>query len=153
MRFEALLGALVILADLSGAARADLVGVPAEPPRFSAADHRTIDRNEILRAIVSDDPWLVRRILDLLQHWQSEARPGLGAAPSDAIDPAENPDLTGIGRTAEGSVEWLELLKRARAEKEARDKDATATARSAEGSVELIEMMKKAKAAKEAVAK
>lgn len=142
MRFETLLCALVILADLSGAARADLVGRPAGLPHFSAADNRTIHRNELLRTIVGSDPWLVRRILDVMTQVH-------GAASAQGVDPAKNPDLTAAGRTAEGSVEWFELLKRARAEKEARDKEPAASGRSAEGSVELIEMMKRAKAAKE----
>ena len=43
--------------------------------------------------------------------------------------------------------QWFELLKRARTEKETREKLATAASdRSAEGSVELFEMMKRAKA-------
>jgi hypothetical protein len=154
MRFEALLGALVILFDLSGAARAELAGKTAEPPRFTAADHHTIDRNEMLRAIVANDPWLVRRILDLVARWSGAEPHGSNAAPSDGLDPQSDPDLAGADRTAEGSIEWLELLKRARAEKEARDKDAVAASgRTAEGSVELFEMMRKAKAAKEAVGK
>ncbi len=151
MRFEAVLGALVILTDLSGAAHADLVGRPKDPPQFSAADSRMIGRNELLRAIVAEDPWLVRHVLDLLK--QRDVAPRQGT-PADGIDPARNPDLTAAGRTAEGSVEWLELLKRARAEKETREREPiTASGRTAEGSIEFIEMMKKAKAAKDAVGK
>lgn len=154
MRFEAVLGALIILTDLSGAARADLVGRPAEPPDFSAADNRTIGRNELLRGIVDNDPWLVRRILDLMEQWGNAPRQGAQRAQAEGFDPAKNPDLTAAGRSAEGSVEWLELLRRARAEKETREKEPiAATGRTAEGSIELIEMMKKAKAAKDAVGK
>jgi hypothetical protein len=144
MRLEALLCALVILADPWSMARADLVGHPAGPPPFSAADTEIINRNELLRAIAESDPWLVRHILDLMMQRR-------GNAPAEGVDPAKNPDLAAATRTAEGSVEWFELLKRARAEKEARGKDSSAmSGRSAEGSVELIEMMKRAKALKDA---
>jgi hypothetical protein len=154
MRFEAVLGALVILTDLSGAAHADLVGRPKDPPQFSAADSRLIGRNELLRAIVAEDPWLVRHILDLLKQRDVAPRQSSQTTSGEHIDPARNPDLTAAGRTAEGSVEWLELLRRARAEKETREKEPiAASGRTAEGSIELIEMMKKAKAAKEAVGK
>lgn len=144
MRFETLFCALVILADLTGAARADLLGRPSESPHFTAADTRIIQRNELLRDIIDSDPWLTRRILDLMEQMRSGAL-------REGVDATKNPDLSGAVRTAEGSVEWLELLKRARAKKDAREKDhAVGGARSAEGSVELIEMMKKAKAAKDA---
>lgn len=58
-------------------------------------------------------------------------RAAAGAARRLGLDPDTNPDLVGAGRSAEGSIEWLELLKRARAEKEARDKEPAV----AEGSV------------------
>lgn len=147
MRIEALLCAVVLLAELSGGARADLVLHPANPPHFNAADKQTIARNDLLRAIVHNDPWLVRRMLDLMEQFRNAGSTGLP-------DAARNPDLALAGRTAEGSVEWLELLKRARAEKEERDRLAGgANARSAQGSVEMIEMMRRAKAAKDAGAK
>lgn len=144
MRIEALLCALVMFAELSGSARADLVLHPANPPQFNSADRHTIARNDLLRAIVRNDPWLVRRMLDLMEEFRK-------AGSADLPDAAKNPDLALAGRTAEGSVEWLELLKRARAEKEERDRlTANGAARSAQGSVEMIEMMRRARAAKEA---
>jgi hypothetical protein len=139
MRFEALLLALVLLAEGAGAARADLDA----RPNFTVTDQRVIARNDLLRAIVDSDPWLARRILDMLAQMRRSV--------TDGVDPTENPDLAGVARTAEGSVEWLELMKRARLEKEMREKEtASGAARTAEGSVELIEMMKKAKATKDA---
>ena len=137
MRLEVLVAALVIL---GGSARADLI----DPPRFSAGEHRTIARNEMLSAIAGLDPWLVRQILDLLG-----AKPGArrGARePVEPVDAARNPDLARHGRTAESSVEWNDLIKRAKREKDGRGKDGLL--RSSEGSVELFEMMRRAKAAK-----
>jgi hypothetical protein len=146
MRFEALLAALIIFADMPGAARAELM---ASQPKFSAAESQTINRNELLRAIVGSDPWLVRRILDVMEQMHDPARRNEAPA-SYGLNAARDPDLAGAARTAAGSVEWLELLRRARAEKEAQGKaPATENGRSAEGSVELIEMMKRARAAKE----
>lgn len=145
MRLEALLAALIVFADLTGSARADLL---TSPPKFSAAENQTIGRNELLLAIVGADPWLVRRILDVMEQMRDPARRAEAPSPY-GIDAARNPDLVDSTRTAEGSVEWLELLKRARAEKEAREKEPAESDRSADGSVELIEMMKRAKAAKE----
>ena len=52
-------------------------------------------------------------------------------------------------RDWQGIVEWNELVKRARAEKEAREKPAPApSSRSAEGTVEMLDMLKNAAKAK-----
>lgn len=151
MRYEALFAALLILADLSGVARADLAGRPPGEPKFTVVETKTIARNEILDAIVGQDPWLVRQILDLLEARTRRAGSAGFAPPPDGVDPFRNPDLIGAGRTAEGSAEWTDLIKRARAEKEARDKQPPAVdGRSSEGSVELIDMMRRARAAKDA---
>jgi hypothetical protein len=118
---------------------------------FSPAEIAIISRNELLREVIEKDPFLVRSILNIVgKAWNEPRRGGLSPAPA-GVDLAKNPDIENVGRTAEGSLEWFELLKRARAEKEGREKDhAEPAARSAEGSIELIEMMKKAKAAKDA---
>ena len=141
MRFETLVAALMVLGSC-GVARADLT----DPPNFNAGEHRTIARNEMLSAIADVDPWLVRRILDLLAG-RPGAKPGRARQPPVQVDGSKNPDLAHPGRTAESSVEWNELIKRAKLEKEGRGKGADLT-RSSEGSVELIEMMRRAKAAK-----
>ncbi len=138
MRYDALLCILVMLGEFAGAAQAD-PAAPQPPPRFSKSDSAVIGRNELLRAIVDKDPWLVRRILDAMERMH-------GAA--GGLDPAKDPDLATASRTAEGSVEWFELLKRALDEKEGRAKPA-AVGRSAEGSVEMIDMMKRVKSEKD----
>ncbi len=144
MRFESLLCALVILSELSGAARAEPVR-PPEQPVFSSADAGVIARNELLRAIVEKDPWLVRRMLDALERLRGSREGG----PIAGIDPQRDPDLASATRTAEGSVEWFELLRRALDEKAAQQTSPQGAGRSAEGSVELFDMMKRAKSAKD----
>ena len=132
MRKELYVAALILIGEaaLAGGAFAD----PA--PVFSPAEQGTIARNELLRAVVSDDPWLVRRILDLL--WESRR----ASPPANAADP----DLA-APRDWQAMVEWNELIKRARAEKAARAASGSTT-RSSEGTVEMIEWMKRAKAKK-----
>lgn len=140
MRVEAFAAALLVLSACANPASADLI----DAPQFNAGETAIIARNEVLRAIVERDPWLVRGILDLL------ARPSPAAIPPEPLDSAANPDLA--TRNSQGSVEWNELIRRARQEKDQRGKIAPGLApRSSEGSVELIEMMRRAKAAKDAV--
>ena len=69
MRLEALFAALVLFGDLAGPAQADLRG----QPQFSAAESQTIARNELLNAVVAADPWLVRRMLDIIAHENARA--------------------------------------------------------------------------------
>jgi hypothetical protein len=149
MNPKAILIALLALSELSfSTAQAELMGVPSGVPIFSDADVTVIARNELLVAIVDSDPWLVRRILDAVGRASAQYRAN---AASNELDPLRNPDLARTDRSADGSVEWIELLKLARAEKEARGKaDPAQSGRSAEGSIELIEMMKRIKAAKDA---
>jgi hypothetical protein len=151
MNPKAILIALLALSELSfSTAQAELLAVASGAPVFSDADVTVIARNELLFTIVESDPWLVRRILDAIER-ASEGRNRANSASSE-VDPVRNPGLARSNRSADSSVEWIELLKLARAEKEARRKaaDAAQSGRSAEGSIELIEMMKRIKAAKDA---
>ena len=118
MRWEYVLSTLILVGAAAGA-RADMVG----SPNFSAGETVTIARNELLRDIVQADPWLVRLMLDMMSH------PGAGASVNAAagVDPATDPDLAISQRDAQGVVEWNSLIKRAKAEKERRDKDPGAT--------------------------
>jgi hypothetical protein len=135
MRIEAVLAALVLLADCTGAALAET----RSPPRFSQAETQTIARNELLNAVVVQDPWLVRRMLDIM-----------ATAPHARGGFAGDPDLPSAPRDWQGTVEWNELVKRARAEKDARQKPApTVSTRSSEGTIEMIDLMRKAKARKD----
>ena len=64
---------------------------------------------------------------------------------ADLILPLSVPNLY----TYRVPLEWNELVKRARAEKEAREKPAPApSSRSAEGTVEMLDMLKNAAKAK-----
>src|SRR5947209_4404643 len=61
------LAALVIaLAALSEPAVAELRGSPEGPPVFTAAEVAVITRNAVLAALIQDNPWAVRRVLDAL---------------------------------------------------------------------------------------
>jgi hypothetical protein len=133
MRTEIYVAALILFAEqiLAGGALADT------RPTFSITEERTIARNELLRVVVDDDPWLVRKILDMLRG-SPQAR-----TPSEAADP----DLVVAPRDWQGMVEWNELIKRARAEKAARNSSGVET-RSSEGTVEMLDWMRRAKAKK-----
>lgn len=132
MRRDPFLASLLALGALAGVARADVVASPGSDPRFSDRDLAVVARNASLVAILARDPWLVRRILDL--------QPGAVAQPG----PAADPDL-GAPRDAASSVEWIALIKRARAERDARGPGDAASNRSSEGSVEMIELMRRAR--------
>jgi hypothetical protein len=144
MRWELVLSTL-ILAGAVGAARADMVGAP----NFTAEETTTVARNALLRDIIEADPWLVRRMLDIMSHpGPSSARAVADRAAS--VDPASDPDLAISPRDVQGVVEWNSLVKRAKAEKERRDKDAgAALTRSSEGTLEMIDMMRQARIRKE----
>ena len=133
MRLTAIIATVVVLSELSGTAHANMVG-PYELPAFSEVDEIEIARSDLLGAVRDRDPWLVRRILDL----------GVRAGTSDH-------PLEPVRRDASGSVEWMDLLRRARAERDAAQEKASAPAsRSSEGSVEMMELMKAAKQRKKA---
>jgi hypothetical protein len=146
MRLEALIAVLLIFGDFTVAAHADLQGLP----RFSGNESQTIARNELLSAIVATDPWLVRRLLDALSS-RAQSPNGGFVAPGQGIDPARDPDLSISPRDVLGTVEWNELIKRAKAVKDAREKQTPViSGRSSEGTVELIDLMRRARAKKDA---
>jgi hypothetical protein len=143
---ETLLVAMLVLSPIAGIAQT-APHDSAASPRFSAGEVRTIDRNELLRAIIAQDPRLVRQILDVM------ARNGKGGDASstpalDGIELSKNPDLAPAARTAAGSLELIDLLRRARAAKEALQAKSDPTGRSAVGTVETIEMLRRAQDAK-----
>jgi hypothetical protein len=141
MRFELVLAALMALGEFSGTARAELGAVP----NFNPAESRIISRNELLRAIVDLDPWLVRRILDLMPTKDAAAHPS-GSARPKGVDPRVNPDLTAEPRDALSSKEWLELVLKAKSQKEKRDQETPPSLdKSYEGTLELLKMMEQAK--------
>ena len=128
MRSRIYIAALILLGEsiLPGGALAD------PRPTFSVTEECAIAHNELLRAVVDDDPWLVRKILDML------GSGGREKAPTDAADPDLAPGL----RDWQATVEWNELIKRARAEKAARA-NSNSTSRSSEGTVEMIDWMRR----------
>jgi hypothetical protein len=140
MRFETLIAALLMLSQASSSATAEPRN-GSSCPQFSGAETRTVGRNELLQVLIESDPWLVRQILDAVAQRTVRNSDAFVARALDGIDRKKNPDIVSATRTAAASIEWIGLLRQARAEKEA----VQPPWRSAEGSVELIEMLKRAK--------
>jgi hypothetical protein len=115
------LAALAIaLAVLSEPAAAELRGTPESAPAFTAPEVVVITRNAVLSALVKDNPWAVRRVLDALAAINtapnSGGKPAVGdAAPADVtIDPLANPDLDQLQRVSpEALLDLFRLLKEA----------------------------------------
>ncbi len=142
MRWDIVVSTFILMGCVTTDARADIVAAP----NFTAQETQTIVRNELLRDIVQADPWLVRRLLDLIPHSSADR----GQPTAVAVDTTTNPDLTASPRDVLGSVEWIGLIKKAKAEKDQRVKAAEPIqSRSAEGTIEMIEMMRQAKLRKE----
>ncbi len=159
MRYEALITAVLVLSQIAASPASAAPGDGSAAPQFTAAETSTVGRNELLRALIETDPWLVRRILDAVA--------GRDAADGDAVGgPAfmSNAFYTGAapsadiapGRTDAASAEWLSLLRQVRDEKTKTHHGRThhnKTAhshtghsdRSAKGSLDLLETLKKAR--------
>jgi hypothetical protein len=149
MRIETVIAAVLVLSQISAAAAAEPHS--SASPQFSAAETGTVGRNELLRALIETDPWLVRQILDAVAERSAKNSDEFVARALDGIDRVKNPDIVSSTRTAAASVEWINLLRRARDEKEAirRKPKHESGERSAKGSVELLELLKQAKKEKE----
>jgi hypothetical protein len=147
MRIETVIAAVLVLSQISAAEAQE----SSTSPQFSAAETRTVGRNELLRALIDTDPWLVRQILDAVAERSAKNSDEFVARALDGIDRAKNPDIVSSTRTAAASVEWINLLRQARDEKEAirRKPKHESGERSAKGSVELLEVLKQAKKEKE----
>jgi hypothetical protein len=146
MRLETLIAAMLVLSQLPSSATAE-PNNGSSCPQFSAPETRIVGRNELLRALIESDPWLVRQILDAVAQPKARNSDDFLARALEGIDRAKNPDIVSATRTADASIEWIDLLRRARAEKKADQKGINCEPawRTAAGSVELIEMLKRAK--------
>lgn len=152
MRLETLIAAVLLLSQVPSLATAEPNNSSSSCPQFSAAETSTVGRNELLRVLIESDPWLVRQILDAVAQPKVRNSDDFVARALDGIDRVKNPDLASATRTARSSIEWIQLLRKARAEKEADQKGINCEPawRTAAGSVELIEMLKRAKQEKPA---
>ena len=93
------LPAAVAFADLSG---------QQAPPQFTPEEIQIIARNASLKAIIEEDPWLVRRFLDAMQAQAG----GQAAPPASAGD--SDPDLNRFKRASpEASHDLFQILKQA----------------------------------------
>lgn len=145
MRPESLFAAFVVAASVFNVAETS-AGLG---PQFNDIDRATIAGNRLLANLVDDDPWLVRSLLDHLQTPLPSMRRRQPTSESAGLmngRAADNPDLMRGGSGNQNALEWIALLRRAKARKDRLD---TSPNRTAEGSLELIEMMKRAKAKKQ----
>ena len=142
MRYEALIAAVLVLSQFAPAAAQprDTAG----SPQFSAAENRTVGRNELLRALIETDPWLVREILDAIAQRDATYGDDFVSSAFEGGRRTGNSDAAATTKTAAASVEWITLLRRVRDEK-ATHASQQPTRRSAKGSVELLETLKKAR--------
>jgi hypothetical protein len=115
---------LIALAALSNPAAAELRGVPEGPPVFTATEAAVVARNAILSALIQNDPWVVRRLLDSMTAIEAGTAayglPPSGAQPEGApnagisLDPRTDPDLDRLQRSSpEAVLDLFQLLKQA----------------------------------------
>jgi hypothetical protein len=149
MRFDSLIAAGLVLSACAPAIAGSQDS--ASSPRFNTAETRTVGRNELLRALIETDPWLVRQILNALAERSAKNGDEFVARALDGINRTKNPDIVSSTRTAAASIELINLLRRAREEKEAIGSKSKhePNGRSAKGSIELLEVLKQAKKEKE----
>jgi hypothetical protein len=91
MRFESLIAAVLVLSACAPA----IAESPdsASLPQFSTAETRTVGCNELLRALIETNPWLVRQILDALAERSDNNSDKFVARALDGINRAKNPDI------------------------------------------------------------
>ena len=151
MRLEAVIAAVLVLSVCTPAMAESRDSTAS--PQFSAAEARTVARNELLRTLLETDPWLVRQILDAAADRPRKNIDEFVARALDGINQTQHPDVASSTRTAAASAEWINLLRRARAERETIQSKLKhdSSGRSAKASVELLEVLKQAKKEKEKV--
>jgi hypothetical protein len=100
----------ILLAD---PALADLIG-SSSPPSFTREEQVIIDRNPSLREASRSNPWVVRRILDVLGHAPSSNGEIKSPLPPSAERDSDDPDLDRMQRASPEAVHDLfQLLKQA----------------------------------------
>ena len=88
MRFESLIAAVLVLSQVSSLAMAEPRD-SSPSPQFNASETRTVGRNELLRALIETDPWLVREILDAVAERNAKNSNEFVARALDGIDRAK----------------------------------------------------------------
>jgi hypothetical protein len=151
MRYEALIAAVLVLspAAVSSSIAQERGGAS---PQFTAAETRTVGRNELLQALMELDPWLVRQILDAVAERDLASGGGFDGAAvvSDALYTGGRPPAADTARPDAASIEWLGLLRQVRDQKTAKSDHGRHSAnRTAAGSIEMLDALKKARKDKE----
>jgi hypothetical protein len=146
MRYEALIAAVLVLSQVGASPANAEPQFSAASPQFSAAETSTVGRNELLRALIETDPWLVRGILDAVaERGAKDAAFDADAFVNTAFYAGGAPAASPEAKTAAASIELIELLRRVKDEKADKQGSKQSSGRSAKGSVELLESLKKAR--------
>jgi len=88
------------------------IGARPEQPAFTSTDLTIINRNESLKQIVTEDPWVVYRVLRAMDGAARElVTPAV--RPEVRVDPKRDPDLGDLPRVApEAAHDLFILLKK-----------------------------------------
>jgi hypothetical protein len=145
MRYEALIAAVLVLSQVgtapAGAEPRDTSG----PPQFTAAETSTVGRNEILRTVMETDPWLVRQVLDVVAERSAKDTAFNGEAfVSSAFCSSPEASL----HTDAASVEWLEMLHRVKQLKACNTESGSKSAKGSVEMLELLKKTRKDKGGK-----
>jgi hypothetical protein len=148
MRYEALIAAVLVLSS-AGVSSSVAQGCDGgASPQFTAAETRTVGRNELLQALMEHDPWLVRQILDAVAERNLASGGGLDGAAflSNALYTSGRSTAAAAARPDAASIEWLGLLRQVRDQKTAGHHHSRHSSnRTAAGSIELLDALKKAR--------
>jgi hypothetical protein len=147
MRYEALIAAVLVLSS-AGVSSSVAQGCDGgASPQFTAAETRTVGRNELLQALMEHDPWLVRQILDAVaeRDLASGSRFDGAAFLSNAFYTGSPLSVAATARPDAASIEWLALLRQVRDQKAAGHHSRHSDNRTAAGSIELLDALKKAR--------
>jgi hypothetical protein len=147
MRYEALIAAVLVLFPAAVSSSVAQEGDGGASPHFTAAETRTVGRNELLQALMEHDPWLVRQILDAVAERDLTSGGGFDGAAflSNAFYTGSPLSVAATARPDAASIEWLGLLRQVRDQKAAGHHSRHSANRTAAGSIELLDALKKAR--------
>jgi hypothetical protein len=149
MRYEALIAVALVMSQAAASSSVAQGRDGTATPQFTAAETRTVGRNELLQTLMDTNPWLVRRILDVVAEHDAASGSDLDGPVllSSAFDTGGRLPAAATARSDAASVEWLGLLRQIRDQKEhkAAGHNTHAGNRTAAGSIELLDALKKAR--------
>jgi hypothetical protein len=118
MRYEALIGAMLVLSQVGASSAFAETPDNAATPQFSVAETRTVGRNELLRQAIETNPWLVRHFLDAVaERSAKDATFDVDAFLNTTFYTGGTRASSPEAKSAAASVELIELLRRVKEEK------------------------------------